>query len=159
MTTPVIVLSADERVVAARRGMVLSRMTLGYNALEGVVAVVAGATAGSVALLGFGVDSIIEVASSMAALFRLRHDADPLRRARAEAIAVRIVGCSFVVLSAYIVVDAGGGLLTHEVPERSLPGADHREGGHRRAARTGVRRRLLLRHLTRHGWLGCRSEA
>ncbi len=100
----------------------LSRLTLGYNAIEGVVAIGAGVMAGSIALVGFGVDSVIEVTSSLASLFRLHHDADALQRARSERIAVRVVGWSFLALSAYIVTDAGHALLSHEMPTRSLPG-------------------------------------
>ena len=60
---------------AAARGKRLSRITLAYNSAEGVAAIVAGLLAGSVALVGFGFDSVIEVASSLAALFRLHRDA------------------------------------------------------------------------------------
>lgn len=122
MTTATIMLSAEERAVAARRGKLLSRITLGYNALEGILAIGAGLLSGSIALLGFGADSVIEVTSSVASLFRLHRDADPVHRAHAERIAIRVVGWSFVALAAYIVLDAGHALLKHEVPEKSLPG-------------------------------------
>ena len=78
--------------------------------------------AGSIALVGFGADSVIEVTSSVAALFRLHRDVDPARREHAERIAVRVVGWSFLALAAYIVVDAGHALIVHEVPAKSLPG-------------------------------------
>ena len=65
---------------------------------------------------------MIEVASGVAAIFRLRQDADAARRAHAERIAMRVVGWSFLALAAYIVVDAGHALYAHEVPEKSLPG-------------------------------------
>lgn len=111
-----------ERAAATQRGKALSRITLGYNTLEGIVAIGAGLMAGSIALVGFGADSVIEVVSSVASLFRLHRDADPVRRAHAEGIAVRVVGWSFLLLAFYIVIDAGHSLLVHEVPERSLPG-------------------------------------
>jgi divalent metal cation (Fe/Co/Zn/Cd) transporter len=122
MSAASIATSVEQRAEAARRGKLLSRITLVYNALEGIVAIGAGMLAGSVALVGFGADSVIEVTSSVASLFRLHRDADPTRRLHAERIAVRVVGWSFLALAAYIVVDAGHALLKHEVPEKSLPG-------------------------------------
>src|SRR5260221_4337654 len=62
---------AAGRAALVRRGLWLSRMTLIYNAGEGLAAIITGLLAGSVALIGFGVDSIIEVVSSLAALCRL----------------------------------------------------------------------------------------
>lgn len=115
-------LTSDERAVAARRGTLLSRITLAYNAVEGIVAIGAGVVAGSIALVGFGVDSVIEVTASLAALFRLHHDADALQRAPSERIAMQVVGWSFLALAVYVVVDAGHALLTHEMPQKSLPG-------------------------------------
>lgn len=115
-------LSAAERIAIARRGTLLSRFTIAYNSAEGVIAVVAGVLSGSVALVGFGVDSVIEVVSSVAALWRLRSDADEGRRERAERITLRVVGASFVALAVYVAVDAAHSLWTREAPERSIPG-------------------------------------
>lgn len=122
MTIPSAILTTDQREATARRGKLLSRITLAYNAVEGVVAITAGVMAGSIALVGFGIDSVIEVASSIASLFRLHWDADAERRAHAEGVALRVVGWSFVALAVYVAVDATHALYTHEVPERSLPG-------------------------------------
>jgi divalent metal cation (Fe/Co/Zn/Cd) transporter len=118
MTTPTV----DERIALVRRGQLLSRITLAYNSLEGVVSIVAGALAGSIALVGFGVDSVIEVASSLAALWRLRSDHSEVSRERSERVALRIVGVSFIALAIYVGVDAVKSLLTREAPERSIPG-------------------------------------
>ena len=60
------------RVALLRRGVVLEGVTVGYNALEGIIAIVAGLVAGSVALTGFGMDSVIEVASGVVLWWRLR---------------------------------------------------------------------------------------
>ncbi|MEO8562327.1 MAG: cation transporter [bacterium] len=122
MTGPSVFISVEERAVAARRGTWLSRITLAYNAAEGILSIGAGVLAGSIALVGFGADSVIEVASSLASLFRLHQDADLDRRARAERIAVRIVGWSFVALAVYITIDAGHALYQQEVPNASIPG-------------------------------------
>jgi len=63
--------------------------------------------AGSVALVGFGVDSGIEVTASLAAQWRLRADIDPVRRERVERVTRRVIGASFLGLAAYVVVDSG----------------------------------------------------
>lgn len=112
----------EDRAAVARRGTLLSRVTLLYNAVEGVVSIVAGVMAGSIALVGFGADSVIEVTSSLAALFRLGRDSDPERRAHAERIALRVVGFSFLALALYVAVDAGHALYSRQAPERTLLG-------------------------------------
>ena len=116
-------INSPDRAKVARRGQLLSRITLLYNAGEGIAALVTGMLAGSIALVGFGVDSVIEVISSAASLWRLRHDADPIHRARSERIALRIIGACFVALAVYILIDAGHALIAHEVPKRTIPGA------------------------------------
>jgi divalent metal cation (Fe/Co/Zn/Cd) transporter len=100
----------------------LSRLSLAYNTLEGIVSIAVGAMAGSVSLVGFGIDSVIEVTSSVAALWRLRADADATRRARVEARTVRLIGLSFLALAVYIVVDAGHALYAREAPDKTLAG-------------------------------------
>jgi hypothetical protein len=66
----------ETRMALVRRGQVLSRLTLAYNSLEAVASIIAGMLAGSISLVGFGIDSVIEVSSSVAALWRLRADID-----------------------------------------------------------------------------------
>jgi divalent metal cation (Fe/Co/Zn/Cd) transporter len=100
----------------------LSRVTLAYNTAEGLAAVVAGVLAGSISLVGFGVDSMIEVASSVAALWRLHSDAEVGKRERSERAALRVIGLSFIGLCAYIAWEAGNALVNREPPERSIPG-------------------------------------
>ncbi len=115
-------LSVDARATLVRRGQFLSRVSLAYNTLEGVVSIGVGAMAGSISLVGFGVDSVIEVSSSVAALWRLRVDASVRNRARVEAVTLRFIGLSFLALVLYIVVDAGRALYLREAPERTVPG-------------------------------------
>ncbi len=110
------------RVRAVRRGQWLTWATLGYNSLEGLLSVGAGLFAGSVALIGFGVDSFIEVTASLAAIWRLRLDADADRRAFVERCALRIIGLCFLALAAYIAVDATRSLIGRGVPDESLLG-------------------------------------
>jgi len=78
--------------------------------------------AGSVSLVGFGLDSAIEVASGAALLWRLHHDLNPSRREQVERMTLRIVGWCFMALAAYIAYECGSTLLRHEAPERSIPG-------------------------------------
>ena len=111
-----------ERLTLVRRGQVLSRVTLVYNSFEGIASLVVGALAGSVSLVGFGVDSLIEVTSSVAALWRLRSDSDHARRERVERITLRVIGSCFVVLALYITLDAGHALWAREAPERTIVG-------------------------------------
>jgi divalent metal cation (Fe/Co/Zn/Cd) transporter len=113
---------AVARNILVRRGQVLSRVTLGYNAAEGIAALVAGSVAGSVALVGFGIDSVIEVASSVTALWRLRSDADHGARERTERIAVRIIGGSLVALALYVAADAAHALWARDTPRRTVVG-------------------------------------
>jgi divalent metal cation (Fe/Co/Zn/Cd) transporter len=115
-------LTTVERSTVARRGKMLSRITLAYNAGEGVVAIVAGLLSGSIALVGFGIDSVIEVVSSGSSLWRLHHDADPTYRAHSERLALRIIGSCFLALAIYIVADAARALLVHQAPESTVPG-------------------------------------
>ena len=89
-----VVAAPDERGALVRRGLRLNYLTLAYNALEAVVSIAAGLVAGSVALLSFGIDSVIEVTSSAAAQWRLRTDRDRARRERVERQAHRVIGGS-----------------------------------------------------------------
>lgn len=104
-----------------RRGRGLEYLTIGWNSLEGVIAVGAGLAAGSIALVGFGFDSAIEVASGVALLWRLHMDA-PEQRERAEQVALKVVGVSFLALAAYVAFDALQSLVTREPPEVSYIG-------------------------------------
>jgi divalent metal cation (Fe/Co/Zn/Cd) transporter len=113
---------SDARSIQIRRGRRLQYFTIAYNSLEGLVSIIAGLFAGSVSLIGFGFDSLIEVASGAAVLWRLRHDPDPVRREKAERITVLAVGWCFVALAGYIVYDSGSTLLRRQPPERSIPG-------------------------------------
>jgi divalent metal cation (Fe/Co/Zn/Cd) transporter len=85
---------APDRSALVRRGLWLNYLTIGYNAVEAIVSVAAGLVSGSVALVSFGVDSGIEVTSSLAAHWRLRADTDAKRRERVEWLTHRIIGWS-----------------------------------------------------------------
>lgn len=122
MSEEVINISAIDRPALIRRGRYLEYFTIGYNSLEGLIAVGAGLIAGSVALVGFGFDSLIEVTSGAALLWRLHADVDEVRRERVEAISLRIVGACFLVLAIYVSYDSIKSLIRREAPEESLVG-------------------------------------
>ncbi len=113
---------ALDRQALAQRGKRLEYFTLAWNSLEGVIAVLAGAWAGSISLVGFGVDSFIEVTSGAALLWRMGAEADPHRRERIEKVALRIVGVCFLALASYVTYEATTDLFRRQAPERSLPG-------------------------------------
>ena len=111
--------SVAARHSAVRQGILLSYATIGYNSLEAIGSLVAGLLSGSVALVGFGIDSVIEVVASIAAQWRLRVDADLSRRAESEVLTLRIVGWCFVALAAYVTLDGVKSLYLGEEPDRS----------------------------------------
>jgi len=117
-------MSASGEVVGARhsavrQGILLSYATIGYNTLEAIGSLAAGLLSGSVALVGFGIDSVIEVIASVAAQWRLRSDADLSRRSESEVRTLRIVGWCFVALAVYVTVDSVKSLYLVEQPDRS----------------------------------------
>lgn len=114
--------TTPDRQELVRRGRRLEYFTIAYNTGEGLVSIVAGLVAGSVSLVGFGLDSLIEVTSGAALLWRLHHDLDHSRREQVEQITLRIVGWCFVALALYILYESGSTLIAHEIPKPSIPG-------------------------------------
>lgn len=101
---------------AIQRGRRLEYLTLAWNSLEAFAAIVAGLIAGSIALVGFGLDSVIECFSGVVLLWRLREGIEGERR---EQVALRLVGVSFLALAIYVAYDAISSLARHETPEKS----------------------------------------
>lgn len=106
-----------DRPALIRRGRILEYFTIGWNLVEAVVAIGSGALTGSIALIGFGVDSLIESLSGSILLWRLADESD-----EREKIAVRLVGASFLLLAAYVGFDAVKSLLYQEAPDTSYVG-------------------------------------
>ena len=113
---------AFARTRAIKRGRALQYLTIAWNSAECLVALAAGFVAGSIALVGFGFDSAVEVTSSLAALWRLRSDADEAAREAAERRTLRIIGLCFLVLAAYVLGDAAGALIGRRAPDHSPVG-------------------------------------
>jgi divalent metal cation (Fe/Co/Zn/Cd) transporter len=108
----------DWRRIALR----LVAVTMAYNVIEAVVALTAGVRAGSLALVGFGFDSLIELAAASALLWRLEVEArgaDPGRVQRAEHRVHRFVGATFFVLTAYVLAQGAYTLYTREAAAES----------------------------------------
>lgn len=105
-----------------RRGLRLEYLTLGWNSLEALIAVASGLVAGSIALIGFGFDSVVECLSGAVLVWRLRIDANEANREGVERISQRLVGMSFLMLAGYVGWEATATLLRREAPERSVPG-------------------------------------
>ncbi len=98
------------------RGRRLEYFTIAWNSLEAIAAIVAGLIAGSIALVGFGADSVIEVSSGAIVLWRL------VSREHRERLALRLIGVSFLALAAYVTFDAAKSLWFREVPEATYVG-------------------------------------
>lgn len=111
-----------ERTAVVRRARKLEYFTIAWNAVEGLVAVGAGAIAGSISLVGFGIDSFIEVTSGSILLWRMSVDADEHRRAANEKRALRFVGVCFLLVAAYVAFESVADLWLRRAPEHSIPG-------------------------------------
>ena len=105
-----------------QRGKRLEYFTIAWNSLEGLVGVIAGLVAGSISLVGFGLDSFIEVTSGATLLWRMSVDADVQNRERNERLSLRIVGICFIGLAIYIAYEALSDLVRRQAPKHSVPG-------------------------------------
>jgi len=117
-------MTESARQAGLRTGLRLEVFTVGWNVIEAVVAIGAGAIAGSVALVGFGLDSVIESISGLALYHRLRGElkGDESRNDEREKRALLFVGVSFFLIAAYVTYESLNTLLSREPPEHSVPG-------------------------------------
>jgi divalent metal cation (Fe/Co/Zn/Cd) transporter len=100
-----------------RRATRLAQLTIGWNVLEGIVAIASGAVAGSVALIGFGLDSFVEVFAATVVLWQLHgvaHDR--------EERALRLIAWTFFALAAYVTISSAYDVATASEPHASTPG-------------------------------------
>lgn len=117
----------DPAVPAARKAALqqakrLNVATIGWNSVEGVVAVTAGLAAGSVSLIGFGFDSAIEVSAALVLAWRLRQEKGDGCMQDDDRRAVRAIAISFAVLAVYVAVEASRDLASGARPETSIVG-------------------------------------
>jgi divalent metal cation (Fe/Co/Zn/Cd) transporter len=117
MTSQIVALSPERRLKLDRRAHMLAWLTVGYNALEAVVAILAGATAGSIALISFGGDSIVECLSALVIIWQFRGVAEERERR-----ALRLVALSFFALAGYVGVHSIYALLSGAEVESSPVG-------------------------------------
>jgi divalent metal cation (Fe/Co/Zn/Cd) transporter len=110
------------RQAIAHRGRRLEYFTIAWNTFEGLIAIAAGAIAGSISLVGFGIDSFIEVTSGATLLWRMSVDADVDRRERNERVSLRIVGVCFFALAVYITYESVSDLTGKTAPKHGIPG-------------------------------------
>jgi divalent metal cation (Fe/Co/Zn/Cd) transporter len=117
--------AAGSRPALLRRALRLEYLTVGWNIIEGVIAIAAALASGSVALLGFGIDSFVESASGSVMTWRLhaeRRTTDVERIEHVERRAQKLVAGSLVLLAVYIAWDSVTSLLSNERPEPSIVG-------------------------------------
>ena len=105
-----------------RKALRLEYFTVSWNVLEGVIAITAGILAGSIALVGFGLDSYIEVASGAVLIWRLRKHDDEEEEEKAEKRAILVVGITFLALAIYVTYESAKKLILQEPPAESLVG-------------------------------------
>lgn len=106
-----------------KKALNLEYFTVGYNVLEAFFSMLFGAEAGSIALIGFGLDSIVESLSGLILIWRLsKHDVAPEEEAASEKKAIRFVAVTFLLLGAYVLYESAKKLIFVEIPSPSLPG-------------------------------------
>lgn len=113
---------SQNREILLQRGRRLEVFTVAWNSLEGIISVGLGVLAGSIALVGFGVDSFIETSSGLILLWRLQTRRDTEDAERAEVRALKLVGISLLLLAAYILYDSATAIVMRERPQESIPG-------------------------------------
>ena len=121
MTAP----TTSPRAGTLRTALALEYLTVGWNVVEGLVAITAAGAAGSIALFGFGADSFVECASGLILVWRLLAEARGLDAEAIERLdrrAHRLVGATLLLLAVYVAVDAGRALWERQRPSSSLVG-------------------------------------
>lgn len=111
-----------DREQALRRGRWLNAATIGWNTVEGVVALVAGAAAGSISLVGFGFDSVIEVSAALVVTWRLLREGRGGCMQESDHRATRLIAVGFGLLAVYVAVEATRDLVVRARPEESIVG-------------------------------------
>jgi divalent metal cation (Fe/Co/Zn/Cd) transporter len=117
-----LILSEGDRARIVRRGRHLEILTILWAGFEAVVALITAFKANSLSLTGFGVDSLIEMVSGAALLWRLSHEMDHHRRHRAERISLQIAGTCLLMLGTYVLIEASANLWNRRSSETTWAG-------------------------------------
>ncbi|MHC4607070.1 MAG: cation diffusion facilitator family transporter [Planctomycetota bacterium] len=112
----------EERDALLRRALRLEWTLIAYNLLEAVAALTFGILAASIALIGFGFDSVIEFSAAIILIWRLRMERKGRPYEKAEKTAQRFIGVTFFALAAYVIYESVSKLVTQSAPEESVPG-------------------------------------
>lgn len=114
----------DSRLQLHKKALSLSYFTVGYNILEGIVSIFAGLLAGSIALIGFGLDSFVESSSGSIMIWRFRKHGkiSEEEEEKVEKKAIRFIAYTFLILGAYVLYESVKKLYFHEIPDPSLLG-------------------------------------
>ena len=117
-------MAASEKTRLVKRGLYLEYINVTYNIFEAIAAIIFGGLSNSIALIGFGLDSIVESLSGLVLIWRLRQHGkiSPELEEKIERRATRFVAITFFILGAYIAYESIGKLISSEIPDPSLPG-------------------------------------
>ena len=111
-------LTPERRTALGRRAQLLAAASVVYNAIEAIIPIAAGVAASSIALVGFGLEAIVEMGSALVTLWQFHHTMPEARERRA----LRLIAASFFVLAAYVAFESVRSLLTREAAEPSTLG-------------------------------------
>ena len=117
-----LVANQESRVAAVVSGKRLEYFTIAWHLLEGVISLLAGLAAGSLSLVGFGVDSLIELISGAVILWRMNVDHRVDHRERNEKLTLKVIGWSFMALALYLIFESIVSFIDKKAPERSPVG-------------------------------------
>ncbi|MCJ7656534.1 MAG: cation transporter [Candidatus Atribacteria bacterium] len=107
-----------------KKGLLLEYFTVGYNIIEAIISIAFGSMVNSIALVGFGLDSIVESLSGLVLIWRLRQHQKITEEEeeRVEKKAMKFIAITFLVLALYVLFQSVKKLLFQEIPNPSLPG-------------------------------------
>ena len=107
-----------------KRGLLLEYFTIGYNVIEAIISIAFGSMANSIALVGFGLDSIVESLSGLVLIWRLRQHQKITEEEeeKIEKKAMKFIAITFLILALYVLFQSIKKLIFQEIPDPSLPG-------------------------------------
>ena len=114
--------TTQDRALIVISGKRVEYFSICWHLLEGFISLAAGILSGSISLVGFGADSLVELASSLTLLWRMKVDQNVEHRERNEQLALRIVGASFIALALYLILESIVSLVQKKAPEHSIVG-------------------------------------